>query len=86
MKDIVMGYYYNCEHCGSENAFGVTHQELDDEIQEWEQDNADLVAEGETGMSACDWWYEVTAEENSAHIEQAHKCWKCDGTQTRWAE
>ncbi len=31
MKDIVMGYYYNCEHCNVENAFGVTQQELDDE-------------------------------------------------------
>ena len=86
MKDIVMGYYYRCEHCGIENAFGVTQPELDDEIAEWEADNADLVAEGETGYGACDWWYNVTAEENRAHIEQAHKCWKCDGTQTEWDE
>jgi hypothetical protein len=86
MKDIVMGYYYRCEHCGIQNAFGVTQQELDDEIAEWEADNADLVAEGETGESACDWWYNVTAEENDAHVEQEHKCWSCNGTQTEWSE
>ena len=86
MKEIVMGYYYNCEHCKVENAFGVTQQELDDEIKEWEEDNADLVEEGETGYGACDWWYEVTAKENNAHIEAEHKCWSCAKTQTKWAE
>ena len=83
MKDIVMGYYYNCEHCNVENAFGVTQQELDEEIKQWEEDNADLVEDGETGESACDWWYNVTAEENDAHINDKEKCWKCNAVATK---
>ena len=55
MKEIAYGYHYRCEHCGVENAYGVTQQELDDEVREWEEDNADLVAEGETGIGAMDW-------------------------------
>tara|TARA_B100000900_G_C20414591_1_gene648311 strand:- start:579 stop:863 length:285 start_codon:yes stop_codon:yes gene_type:complete len=86
MKDIALGYYYNCMHCGVENAFGVTQQEADAEALEWERDNADLVEDGETGEGSVDWWYNVTAEENNAHIEQAHKCWKCEGVQTAWAQ
>ena len=85
MKEIEYGYHYRCEHCGVENAYGLTEQEADDYIREWEADNRDLVQEGETGESACDWWYNVTAAENSAHIEDGEKCWKCRKTQTKWA-
>ena len=63
----------------------VTEQ-IDAEALEWERDNADLVEDGETGESSVDWWYNVTAEENNAHIEQAHRCWKCEGVQTAWAQ
>jgi hypothetical protein len=86
MKEIAYGYYYNCEHCGVENAYGVTQQEADDYVREWEQDNKDLVEQGDTGEGACDWWYNVTAEENDAHINDKERCWQCAGTQTKWAQ
>ena len=78
MKEIAYGYWWNCKSCGEENAYGLTEAEADDYIKEWEEDNADLVEEGETGEGACDWWYNVTAEENDAHIEDKQHCWKCD--------
>jgi len=78
MKLIEYGYYWNCATCGTENAYGLTEQEADDYIRDWEADNEDAVAEGETGEGACDWWYNVTAEENDAHIEDGECCWKCD--------
>jgi hypothetical protein len=78
IKDIAYGYWWNCAACGAENAYGLTQAEADDYIRDWEADNADEAEEDkETGESACDWWYNVTAEENDAHIEEQHKCWKC---------
>lgn len=77
MKDIAYGYWWNCAACDAENAYGVTEAEAAAYIADWEADNADSVAEGETGEGACDWWYNVVAEENDAHIEEEHKCWSC---------
>ena len=77
MKDIAYGYWWHCAACGAENAYGLTEAEAAAYIADWEADNADSVAEGETGEGACDWWYNVTAEENDAHIEEKHKCWSC---------
>ena len=77
MKDIEYGYWYNCVHCGTENAYGLDAEEAREYIADWEADNADLVAEGETGEGACDWWYNVTARENDAHIEEGHECRNC---------
>jgi hypothetical protein len=78
MKDIAYGYWWNCAACGAENAYGLTDEEAAEYIADWEADNAEFVAEGDTGESACDWNYNVIAEENDAHIEEKHKCWKCD--------
>ena len=78
IKEIAYGYYWNCATCGTENAYGLTADEAEEYIKDWEEDNADEVAEGETGEGACDWWYNVTAEENDAHIEDKETCWKCD--------
>ena len=78
MKDIAYGYWWHCAACGAENAYGLTEAEADEYIKDWEADNADSVAEGETGEGACDWDYNVIAEENDAHIEEQHRCWKCD--------
>ena len=83
MKDIAYGYWWNCAYCGEENAYGLTADEAEEYIKDWEEDNADEVAEGETGEGACDWWYNVTAEENDAHIEEKHKCWKCTKVATK---
>ena len=67
MKDIAYGYWWNCEHCGEENAYGLTEEETDAYIKDWEEDNADLVAQGETGESVVDWNYDVIARENEMH-------------------
>ena len=77
MKDIAYGYWWNCEHCGEENAYGLTEEETDAYIKDWEEDNADLVAQGETGESVVDWNYDVIARENEMHKEEKNKCWKC---------
>ena len=78
MKDIAYGYWWNCAACGAENAYGLTDEEAAEYIADWEENNAEFVAEGETGEGACDWNYNVIAEENDAHIEEKHRCWKCD--------
>ena len=31
MKDIAYGYWWKCEHCGEENAWGLTEEETDEE-------------------------------------------------------
>ena len=49
IKEIAYGYWWNCAACGTENAYGVTEAEAADYIADWEADNADSVAEGETG-------------------------------------
>lgn len=78
IKDIAYGYWWNCAACGAENAYGLTQAEADDYIKEWEEDNADEAEEDkETGESACDWWYNVIAEESDAHIEEGQACYSC---------
>ena len=83
IKDIAYGYWWNCAACGAENAYGLTEAEAAQYIADWEADNADSVAEGETGEGACDWWYNVTAEENDAHIEDGERCAACDAVAAR---
>tara|TARA_E500000178_G_scaffold161776_1_gene161368 strand:- start:184 stop:507 length:324 start_codon:yes stop_codon:yes gene_type:complete len=78
IKQIEYGYWWNCKSCGTENAYGLTEAEADEYIKDFEENNAEEVAEGETGEGACDWNYNVIAEENDAHIEDKEKCWKCD--------
>ena len=83
IKQIEYGYWWNCAECGTENAYGLTEAEAEDYISDWESDNAEYVAEGETGEGACDWNYNVIAEENDAHIEEKCRCWKCDAVATK---
>jgi len=83
MKQIAYGYWWNCGACGTENAYGLTADEAEEYCRDWEEDNADAVEDGETGEGACDWWYNVTAEENDAHIEEGERCWKCNAVATK---
>jgi hypothetical protein len=83
MKDIEYGYWWNCEHCNEENAYGLTEAEALEYAREWEADNADAVAEGDTGERVADWNYNVIARERDAHVEEAHKCWKCSTVATK---
>ena len=39
MKDIAYGYWWNCEHCGEENAYGLTEDDAEAYAREWEKDN-----------------------------------------------
>jgi len=82
MKQIEYGYFWNCAVCGEENAYGLDEAEAEEYIKDFERDNAEEVAEGETGEGACDWNYNVIAEENDAHIEDKEKCWKCNAVAT----
>ena len=76
MKDIAYGYWWNCEHCGEENAYGLTEDEAEAYALEWENDNPEML-EHETGMGVVDWNYDVIAKENEMHKEEKNKCWKC---------
>jgi len=82
IKQIEYGYWWNCGACGTENAYGLDEAEAEEYIKDFEINNAEEVAEGETGEGACDWNYNVIAEENDAHIEDKEKCWKCDAVAT----
>ena len=84
MKNIEYGYWWNCAACGAENAYGLTEAEAKEYIRDWEADNADLVESGEdTGERVADWNYNVIAREMDAHVEEAHKCWKCSTVATK---
>ena len=83
MKAIEYGYWYNCVHCGTENAYGLDAEEAKEYIADWEADNADLVAEGEDdGERVADWNYNVIAREADEHVEQGQKCWHCGQAET----
>ena len=80
IKDIAYGYYWNCEHCGIENAYGLTAREGIAAIEEWAEDNRDLIAEGEDAQAAIDWQYNVAAEEHKLHTVEGHECRACKKT------
>jgi hypothetical protein len=68
-------YDWACEKCGAENRFVMTPQEADEYIKNWEEDNEDLVADGETGQAALDnLIYDAGAESNLHHGEKCIKC------------
>ena len=77
LKDIAYGYFWNCEHCGEENAYGLDAREGIAAIEEWAEDNADLIAEGEDAQAAIDWQYNVAAEEHKLHREEQQECRSC---------
>jgi len=69
------GYTWNCKKCGSENEFTMTPQEKQEYINDWEADNQDLVADGETGEGALDNLLLDQGEESGMHY--GDKCAKC---------
>lgn len=78
MKQIEYGYWWACEHCGAENAYGLDAEEALEYIRDWEEDNRDLVDEGEdTGERVADWNYNVIAREAEWHKEEKQKCTTC---------
>ena len=77
LKELAYGYYWNCAHCGIENAYGLDAREGTAAIEQWQEDNRDLIAEGEDAQAAIDWTYNVAAEENKLHIEEQQKCRNC---------
>lgn len=77
LKELAYGYYWNCIHCGVENAYGLDAREGIAAIEEWADDNADLIAEGEDAQAAIDWTYNVAAQEHKLHIEDKQTCRNC---------
>ena len=69
------GYTWNCKKCGSENEFTMTPQEKQEYIDDWEADNQDLVADGETGEGALDNLLLDQGEDSGMHY--GDKCAKC---------
>jgi hypothetical protein len=69
------GYEWECSNCGTENEFVMTPQERAQYIKDWEADNQDLVADGETGENALNNLLDDTGEESGMHYGQ--KCIKC---------
>ncbi len=69
------GYEWQCSNCGTENEFVMTPQERAQYIKDWEADNQDLVADGETGENALNNLLDDTGEESGMHYGQ--KCMKC---------
>ena len=69
------GYEWECSNCGTENEFVMTPQERAQYIKDWEADNQDLVANGETGENALNNLLDDTGEESGMHYGK--KCMKC---------
>ena len=68
-------YTWNCKKCGDENEFSMTPQEKQEYIDDWEADNQDLVADGETGQGALDNLLMDQGEDSGMHY--GDKCVKC---------
>jgi len=74
------GYTWNCKKCGAENEFTMTPQEKQEYIDDWEADNQDLVADGESGQGALDNLLLDQGEDSGMHY--GNKCVKC-GTEAK---
>ena len=74
-EDDDYGYTWNCKKCGAENEFRMTPQEKQEYIDDWEADNQDLVADGETGEGALDNLLLDQGEESGFHY--GDKCKNC---------
>jgi hypothetical protein len=73
------GYEWECANCGTENEFEMSPQERAQYIKDWEEDNQDLVADGETGLDALNNLLDTGAE-SGMHYGQ--KCIKCGADAT----
>ena len=70
----IYGYSWDCRKCGAENEFSLSRQAAQEYIDDWEKDNEDLVADGETGSGALDNLLEL-GEDSGFHW--GTKCVKC---------
>ena len=68
------GYEWECSNCGTENQFDMTPQERAQYIKDWEADNQDLVADGETGLDALNNLLDTGAESGMHHGQKCIKC------------
>ena len=68
------GYEWECSNCGTENQFDMTPQERAQYIKDWEEDNQDLVADGETGLDALNNLLDTGAESGMHHGQKCIKC------------
>jgi len=69
------GYEWECSNCGTENEFEMSPQERAEYIKNWEENNQDLVADGETGLNALNNLLDDTGAESGMHYGE--KCIKC---------
>lgn len=74
-KHYVEEYDWECEKCGHENVFGMTQQEADEYIENWERENPEAVADGDSGESTLDWNMNVIGPDSEMHRGQ--KCANC---------
>ena len=75
----IYGYTWNCKKCGTENEFSMSRQDAQEYIDEWEADNEDLVADGESGSSAL---IDALAQGEDSGFHIGNKCVKC-GTEVK---
>jgi len=75
----IYGYTWNCKKCGTENEFSMSRQDAQEYIDEWEADNEDLVADGETGSAAL---IDSLAQGEDSGFHYGSKCAKC-GTEAK---
>jgi len=68
------GYEWECANCGTENEFEMSPQERAEYIKDWEEDNQDLVADGETGLDALNNLLDTGAESGMHYGEKCIKC------------
>lgn len=75
----IYGYTWNCKKCGTENEFSMSRQDAQEYIDDWEADNQDLVADGETGSAAL---IDTLAQGEDSGFHYGNKCVKC-GTEAK---
>lgn len=75
----IYGYTWNCKKCGTENEFSMSRQDAQEYIDDWEADNEDLVADGETGSAAL---IDTLAQGEDSGFHYGNKCVKC-GTEAK---
>ena len=70
----IYGYTWNCKKCGTENEFSMSRKDAQEYIDEWEADNEDLVADGETGSAALT---DTLSQGEDSGFHYGNKCVKC---------
>jgi DNA-directed RNA polymerase subunit M/transcription elongation factor TFIIS len=75
----IYGYTWNCKKCGTENEFSMSRKDAQEYIDDWEADNEDLVADGETGEAALT---DTLSQGEDSGFHIGDKCVKC-GTEVK---